>query len=1068
MALLFALLLPYQAMYGQAKGATVRVVTGTVTDATTDEALVGVNIVVVGSTGVGTVTDLDGKYLINVPSSGSALQFTYVGYSRQVIDLGTSNTIDVQMNEDRTLMGEVVVTALGISRDSKTLGYSTAKVDGDAINATKNNSALDALNAKVPGLVVSTASGAPGASTVLNIRGFNSVTGNNQPLFIVDGVPLNNRGNGGSTSALNSSDDFNRSTDFGNQMNDINPADIESIDVLKGSAASALYGSRAANGVVLITTKKGNANRIKVDFNTSYTQSEVLRVPFLQNTYGQGWSGLSAYEENGSWGPKADGKVRLWGNVVNNSQQLKPFVIQEDNLREFFEIGRGFNTGLSLGSGNENSNYRFSYSFANADGVVPSDGDTYKRHTFGFNGGTRYNKLSIGSSINYVNKNQSAVATGQGDDSGAGNVVWQEIIQMPRDHSIVDYEKYNDPTDPARDFYNLDNFFTPYAQNPYWTLYNQGNQYDEDRVYGNIELGYDILTDLKLMWRGGADVSNAFQKDWGNLGIINDGTPNSSANDVVGAVAEISRKNQQFNSDLFLTWKRQLSDKLDLSATVGHNINARNANLFVSQVTNLVIPDYFSLSNTTVTPVTRRVISQRRLVGVYGSVSLGFDRWLYLSLGGRNDRSSTLPIENNSYFYPSASVSAVLSDAFTMPSKINYLKLRAGYARTGNDADPYQVLPVFIAGQSRAGGFGSVLFPFGGVNAYELSNNAGNKNLRPELTSEVEFGVETKLFMNRLGLDLTYFNRNTSDQIINLLVEAASGYTNQTTNLGKVQNKGWEIALSGTPVRTRNFTWDLNWNYTKIDNEVLELGHSDKTSILLNSSYDIDLRAEVGKPLGAIYAPQEATDPNGNVIVNPVTGLPQLADDKEYMGSINPDFTMGFGTALSAFGLTLGADGDYRQGGVFYSYTARLNYFVGNAWETQYNDREPWIIPNSVVDAGDGTFVENTTPVSRADVFTYYGATDSWQNKHVLPKTFFKLRNLYLNYQLPTAFVRKANIEKATIGVFGRNLILWTPSGNHFVDPESNTFGTDLSSMYGEFSTGPSSYTYGIQLNVTF
>ena len=608
-----------------------RTITGMVKDAQ-GEPLIGANVLVQG-TQIGTITDVDGSFSLSVPKDKNFVVISYVGYGEKVVDVTGLTTIDVQLTES-TILNEVVVTALGISRASKTLGYGTATVSDKSITETRNVSALDALNGRVAGLTVSTASGAPGASTVINIRGFSSVTGNNEPLYVVDGVPMNNRGNG-SSSALASGSDFSRSMDFGNQMNDINPNDIESMTVLKGSAASALYGSRAANGVIIINTKKGKSEKISVNVNMSYAMQDILRVPHLQNTYGQGWSGLFAYEENGSWGPKADNEIRLWGNAVNNSQQLKPFSIQKNNLRDFFDLGNILNTGISIGSGDERKNYRFSYSFADADGVVPSDADSYKRHTFNFNGGTKVGKFGINSSINYVNKNQKVIATGQGSDAGAGKVIWQEIIQIPRDHSIVDYQKYRDASDPATDFYSLDNYFTPYAQNPYWTLDNQGNNYDEDRVFGNLELSYDLTKNLSVLWRGGADASNAFQKDWGNLGIITSGTPNSSANDVVGSVSEITRKNQQFNSDLMLNYKVDLNDKFDLQANLGHNINTRSSDFLLSRVTNLVIPGFYNLKNSTVTPVTQTGKSQRRLVGGYGSLSLGFEKWLYLALGAR-------------------------------------------------------------------------------------------------------------------------------------------------------------------------------------------------------------------------------------------------------------------------------------------------------------------------------------------------------------------------------------------------------------------------------------------------
>jgi TonB-linked SusC/RagA family outer membrane protein len=1058
---LIALLTPGWHVYAQDK-----VVSGVVT-ADDGSVLPGVNITVKGTTR-GVSTDTEGKYSISAPSSAT-LVYSFVGYLAQNIVVGSKTTINVTLATDAQQLGEVVVTALGISREKKSLGYSTATITNTSITEARNTSPLDALNARVPGLSVSTASGAPGASTVLNIRGFNSVTGNNQPLYVVDGVPMNNRGNSSSTTAANSNDDFNRSMDFGNQMNDINPNEIESITVLKGISASALYGSRAANGAILITTKRGKSGTTTVDFSSSFAQSQVLRVPHLQNTYGQGWSGLFNPIENGSWGPKMDGTTRLWGNVVDNSQLLKPFAAQKDNLKDFFDRGYEWNNSIAVSGGTETANYRVSYSNAMADGVVPTNADSYKRNTLSLNGGLKLGKFSVNSNINYVHKHQKAVATGQGDDAGGGKVVWQEIIQIPRDHSIVDSKAFLDPNNPFGKFMDLDNYFTPYAQNPYWTLYNQGNNYDEDRIFGNIEFGYQLLPSLGVQWRVGGDYSDAFQKDWGNVGRITPGTPNATANNVFGSVAQLSRGNRQFNSDLIFNFKHNFGTRFDVQAFLGHNVNERSGLTNYARVTNLDLPGFYSLSNSSVTPITFATTTMRRLVGVYGSATFGFDSWLYLTVGARNDWSSTLPKGKNSYFYPSASISAVLSEAFKLPAQIPFVKVRFAAASAGNDADPYQVYSVYVPGSVRAGGFGNINFPFGGVNAYEVSNNPGNLDLKPEISQEFEAGLELGFFGRRVGVDLSVYDKLTKNQIISLNLEPATGATAQTVNLGSVRNKGLELALNLVPVRTEDFEWGVTVNYNKIKNEVESLGlEGGSGNILLNSSYNVKLRAVVGKPLGAIYSPDVRRDPDGNVVVNPETGLPLQSTEEAYRGSINPNYTLGLSTYLTYKGFKLSANGDYRNGGVFYSYTARLNYFNGNAYNSQYNDREPWVIPGSVVEQPDGSFGENTTPISRADVYTYYGGTTSYEYNHVLPKTFFKLRNVSLTYSVPKSFLAKLPIRVASVGVFGRNLVLWTPKGNHFTDPEANTFGTSLKNLYGEFASGPSVATYGAQLNLSF
>lgn len=1043
-----------------------RQVSGVVT-ADDGSTLPGVNITLKGTTR-GITTDTDGKYSITVPSSGT-LVFSFVGYLSQSIPVGSKSTINVTLVSDTQQLGEVVVTALGISRERKSLGYSTATISNTSITEARNTSPLDALNARVPGLSVNTSSGAPGASTVLNIRGFNSVTGNNQPLYVIDGVPMNNRGNTSSTNAANANDDFNRSMDFGNQMNDINPNEIESITVLKGISASALYGSRAANGAILITTKRGKSGKTSVDFSSSFAQSQVLRVPHLQNTYGQGWSGLFDRIENGSWGPKLDGKTRLWGNVVDNSQMLKSFSAQEDNIKDFFDKGYEWNNSIAVSGGTETANYRVAYSNAMANGVVPTNADSYKRNTLSLNGGLKLDKFSVNSNLNYVHKNQKAVATGQGDDAGGGKVVWQELIQIPRDHSIVDSKALLNPDDPFYKFMTLDNYFTPYAQNPYWTLYNQGNNYDEDRIFGNIEFGYQLFKSLGVQWRVGGDYSDAFQKDWGNVGRITPGTPNSTANNVFGSVSQISRGNRQFNSDLIFNFKHNFGSRFDVQAFLGHNINERTALTNFAKVTNLDLPGFYNLSNSSVTPTTFATTSKRRLVGVYGSATFGFDSWLYLTVGARNDWSSTLPAGRNSYFYPSASISAVLSEAFKLPAEIPFVKVRFAAASAGNDADPYQVYSVYVPGTTRAGGFGNINFPFGGVNAYEVSNNPGNQALKPEISNEYEGGLELGFFGRRVGVDLSYYDKLTKNQIISLNLEPATGATAQTVNLGSVRNKGIELALNLIPVRTEDFEWGLTFNYNKINNKVESLGlEGGSGNILLNSSYNVNLRAKVGLPLGAIFSPDVQRDPQGRTIVNPENGLPLVSSEETYRGSINPNYTLGLSTYLTYKGFRLSANGDYRNGGVMYSYTARLNYFNGNAYNTQYNDREPWVVPNSVVKQGD-TYVTNTTPVSRTDVYTYYGgSTSPNEYNHVLPKTFFKLRNVSLTYSVPKSFLAKMPIRVASVGVFGRNLILWTPKGNHFVDPEANTFGTSLKNLYGEFAAGPSTATYGAQLNLSF
>ncbi|MDQ3142105.1 MAG: SusC/RagA family TonB-linked outer membrane protein [Bacteroidota bacterium] len=1036
-----------------------RMIKGTITDKS-GTPVIGANVVAKG-TAIGTITDINGNYSLNVPEGVTTVVVSYTGYDTREITLGASNMIDVSM-EEGILLQEAVVTALGISREKKTLGYATQDVDNAVLSQTKNTNVLDALSARVPGLSIQTNSGSPGASSSINIRGFASVNGRTEPLFVIDGVPVNNRSFNSITNLNNPSDVFNRSADYGNQFSDLNINDIESMSVLRGSAATALYGSRGAAGVILVTTKSGkNTNKLGIEYSGTFNHSRVLRTPHLQNTYGQGWSGLFAYEENGSWGPKADGQDRLWGNSVDNSQLIKPFSVIENNLRDFFDIGIETGHSIGISGSNANSHFRFGYSYLNSDGVIPLAGDKLTRNTFSFNGGSSFGKLSISTGLIFGLKDLDAVATGQGDDAGAGSVVWQEIIQVPRDHSILDYADYKNK------FYNVDNFHTLYAENPYLILNESGNNLNETKTIGNITFDYELMKNFKATWRIGGDFSNGRVFEYGNVFVRTAGSPNDAANDVVGKVGEATLIGKQYNSDFILSYKLDLGSSVGLELMAGQNLNESSFRLFSTEVTNLSIPGYYNLKNTTTQPVTNTAFAKRRLVGVYGLANLSFANWVYLGLQARNDWSSTLPQGANSFFYPGVTLGLVLSDAFEITDFVDFLKLRAGYAFTGNDALPYRTSSIYGVAQSRSGGFGFIDFPIGGYNSFEIGDRIGNSNLKPERTNELEFGVEAKLFKQRVGFDFSWYDKKTEDQIIEVDIDPASGYRAQTVNLGEIQNRGIEFLVDLVPVRTQNFEWGLTFNYSKNKNKVVSLGLDTATSLLLNDAYNIELRAEVGKAVGTIYSPDVLRDPQGRTVVNPATGLPLQSTAKVYRGTINPDFATGFGSWIRFKNWELAANGDYREGGLFYSYTARLNYFVGNAYNTQYNDREPFIVPNSVIDNGDGTFSENTTPISRSDIFTYYGATPSYEYNHLLDKTFFKLRNLSLTYSFAKGYF-KGFLNETSLSVWGRNLVLWTPSENHFVDPESNTFGTALDRQLGEFSTGPSTYSYGITLNVKY
>ena len=638
----------------------------------------------------------------------------------------------------------------------------------------------------------------------------------------------------------------------------------------------------------------------------------------------------------------------------------------------------------------------------------------------------------------------------------------RRLYRFPRDHAIVDYADFNNK------FYNADNFFTPYATNPYLVLDRAGNDFNENRFIPSAWAEYKFTEKFSITGRLGTDFSSANLLDWGNPIRITPGSPNSSANDVVGKITESQTTTEQVDLNLFgryFTGGGASAISLDLIG--GLNVNQRSFKFLATYVTDLTIPEFYNLSNSSNPPTSNNAIRKERVVGVFGSASLGFSDWIYLTVTARNDWSSTLPIDNNSFFYPSVSLSAILTEKLIPAgSFLSFLKVRGGYAYAGNDTGPYLIKPVYVAGEAN-GGFASIKFPIAGQNGFETGNRLGNPNLKAELTKELEFGFDARFFNNRLGFDFSWYDRITSDQIIDVALPPSTGYTRQVTNLGEVQNTGVELGINATPLQGRNWSWDVFVNYTKNKNNVNSLGDTDATRLILNNAYSVNLVAEVNKPLGAIYSAGALYNADGNPVVDG-NGLPVADPEQHYLGSINPDYMLGFGTTLNIGNFSFGANGDYRSGGVMYSYTARLNYFVGNAWNTSYNDREPFIVPNSVVDNGDGTFSENTNAISRADIFTYWGSILAAEENHVIDRSYFKLRNISLTYNIPTSVTNKAKVSNASITAFGRNVALWTPEENHFVDPEGSTFGTGIDGQLGEFGGLPTSASYGLALRLSF
>ncbi len=668
---------------------------GKVTSAEDGSTLPGATVMVKGTTNV-TVTDADGNYTLNVPSEAKLITISFVGMKTKEVPIAGQTVINIAMESEVVGLEEVVVTAMGIRRSEKSLGYSAAQVSSDEISKSKESSVLNSLEGKVAGVNVSSASGAPGASTKIILRGYTTLrANNNQPLFIVDGIAVNN-----DQVATTTDQNTSQSVDFGNRINDFNPDDIESVSILKGAAASALYGSRAANGVVIITTKSGQAaNHVQLDFSSNVTFSSILRVPQFQETFGQGWSGIEDLTQNGSWVPAFDGKLRVWGNVVDNSQMLKPYNGVPSNYQDFWEIGKTFNNSISLRGGNEKSNFYASYANENQDGIVPGPVDSYKRNTVSLKGSTKGKRVTITGSVNYINKKQSFVPTGQGGaGSTNGATLYGDILQVPNDLSIIDMKDYNNK------FFNLDNYYTPYAGNPYRSLNQNGANYNEDRILGNILIDYEFINWLSAHYRIGTDVSNGQRKDWNAINIPDPNGYNSSYAPVYGMDREEADHNVDLTSNFYLTSENKLFDDMKLNFLGGYEAVDRYRSILVSQVTNLTVPFFYNLGNSssipntyTYDPVNNIGTYDKRTYGIYAQAEYSYKEYLFITATARNDWSSTLPTDHNSYFYPGISAGFSFTDAFEETKNIfSYGKLRASIGRTGNDADPYETQTAYI------------------------------------------------------------------------------------------------------------------------------------------------------------------------------------------------------------------------------------------------------------------------------------------------------------------------------------------------------------------------------------
>ena len=1074
-----------------------KTVTGTVNDAETQDPLIGVSILAKdGSTG--TVTDIDGKFEIAVSDETTALVFSFVGYLTQEVEINNQSVLNLTLSPDAIGLEEVTVTALGIERSEKSLGYAVQEVAGDEFLKARETNFVNALSGKVAGVNVTNGGSGVGSSSRIVIRGESSLSGNNQPLFVVNGVPINNSIGG------NGRAEGNLETDYGNGAAEINADDIESISVLKGANATALYGSRAANGVILITTKSGSATKgIGVSFNSTSTWEDPLRIPEYQNRYGQG-SNFQFEFVNGSGAGTADGVDESWGPAFNGQSIAQhdsptssgfragdfavrpltsdgafsdnitptPWTAAPTNIEDFFETGFTTSNNIALSGGDANRNFRLSYTNLYSEGILPNT--NLKRNTLAFDATQKFidNKLKITTNINYVNSNSD---NRPNNSYGTENVMYLWVWFGRH----IDMNSLRDYWQPGLEGVQQFNYNYNWHDNPYFTMFENTNGFDKDRIYGNVNATYSITPKLSLMLRYGLDLFNDLRV--GKRGFSTQRFP-------LGQYREDRVFFEERNADFLLSYNDQFSDNISFSANVGGN-RMDQTNRFNRVAANeLAIPDVYSLNNSAIPLSNSQFNSERRINSLYGSFQIGINNSIYLDLAGRNDWSSTLPEGNNSYFYPSASVSFVLSELLDMPSS-TFLKLRGGWGQVGNDTDPYS-LNSFVEFLTN---------PFGGQLLATESNVLPNANLLPERASTFEVGADLRLFNGRANLDVTYYNTETKNQILQIPVTQTTGYAQQFINAGSIRSQGVEALLSFSPIKKPDFQWDVNVNFTLNRSKVLKLAEGLETQQISNNY--LQVLAKEGERMGDVYGTGFVlidTETNERVTVDDVedikstyanlydnSGFPVRDPNLRRLGNYNPDWLGGIYNTLSYKGLSLGFLFDGRVGGVVLSRTLLIGGTSGMMSETAQFDREtgtfiggttrvdgvseldrPGVIEELDAEGGfTGRYVQNNIPLSARD---FYWSHFNRGNEQVgmYDASFLKLREVRLGYTLPSSITSKIGAQRISIALVGRNLLLWTENP-HF-DPEVFSFNANTIVPGVEDMATPSSRSYGVNLNVTF
>jgi len=1051
-----ALLLAFFAIGLQVLLAQTKEISGKVTSADDGGSIPGVSVSVKGTT-LGAITDMDGIFKLKVPQDAKTLVFSFVGMATQEIAIGSQTVINVKLSSELISVDEVVVTAFGIKRKPKEMGVATAKVDNQELTTAGVSNVMNGLSGKVSGLQINTINNGVKPDTKITLRGNRHFLASNQALVVLDGVPVS-----------------------ATYLNSINPNDIDNVNVLKGASAAALYGNDASNGVLIITTKKGEKGKLTIKVSNITTFEQVSYLPNLQKRFGSGssettsnsdpnytmWIGpdrntdpYTSYE-NQNFGPEYNGQmVILGGKLVDGSYQMVPFTGM-DNKRDFFETGVSMQNDVSISGADEKSNFYLSAQDVRTTGTILDD--TNSRSSVRMAAGKKYGKFSADYTLSF-----SQTSTSQsGGDMNQNRPVYWNVLNTPAHVAIRSYKDIeNNP------FAAVDGYFNAYYPNPYWQIKHSRLNEKRNDILGSVLLAFKPYEGMEISNRTGVtynSINNHNYKDEAIYNSYSHSDPWSQGHMGVtapyaGNSSDQMRQTMILTNDLLAAFDKSFGD-ISLKGILGTSLYSQQYETIFDAASALVIPGLYNISNRVGEPGVAQATTERNSLGVFADATIGYKNYAYLHFSGRNDWDSRLTQDNRSFFYPAVDASVILSDMFPgliSNPVLSFLKVRGGWSQTGQIAldDWYGTLPSYPA----AGGF-----PYGGNAGFALSTTLSNPLLKPEQTVEVEAGFEMSFFKNRIHLETNAYKSNTMDQTIPATISAATGYFSALINAGELENKGIEVDLKITPILSvGGFNWNGGINYAYLTSKVLSIMEGLDEIPIERSSYIV-----VGEQFPAIKVTDVKRDPDGHIIVDKNSGLPSTEPALQHVGHGNPNHILGVNTDFNYKGLRLSVLAEYRGGHVINNRVGNALDFTGISEHSAANGRQSFIIPGSVIETSPGVFTPNTTALVREAsrqfwVNSSYHTTDRGL---VTSAAFWKLREVALTYDVPVKAIFGGDVIKnAQVGLVGRNLLMLRPKANVWTDPEFNASGTTTNAVgFTTEDQTPPTRTYGFSVKLTF